>query len=269
MDLPLPAPPADPRAQAQLDRQRLRRAALCTVGFVAVLWWIKGIELWLGTSFGGFGNRPGELWGLVGIVTAPLLHGSIAHLVSNTLPLLLLGTLALVSFPRAMLRTLPLVWLLSGVLVWLLARPSFHIGASGLNHGLMFFLLTLGLFRRDRVAVATAFIAFFMYGGMLLTVLPREAGISWEYHLYGALAGVIAGLLWRRLDPLPPRKRYSWELEEEAELHPDADVFEPPRPGQVPVLWHRPEQTYGQVLPFRPRPGEPGAPPSRGEPGPH
>src|SRR5690606_28778384 len=150
---------------------------------------------------------PGEWWGLLGILTAPLLHGSVAHLVSNTLPLLLLGTLSLVSFPRATIRTLPLVWLLSGVLVWFLARPSFHIGASGINHGLMFFLLTLGLFRRDRVAVATAFIAFFMYGGMLLTVLPREAGISWEYHLFGALSGVVAGLLWRRLDPLPPRKR--------------------------------------------------------------
>src|SRR5690606_36475328 len=156
MHLPLPAPPADPRAQAQLDRRRLRRAALCTFAFVALLWWIKGIEVCLDTSFGGFGSRPGEWWGLLGMLTAPLLHGSVAHLVSNTLPLLLLGTLSLVSFPRATIRTLPLVWLLSGVLMWFLARPSFHIGASGINHGLMFFLLTLGLFRRDRVAVATA-----------------------------------------------------------------------------------------------------------------
>jgi hypothetical protein len=93
---------------------------------------------------------------------------------------------------------------------------------------------------------------------MLLTVFPRELGVSWQAHLGGAGGGVLAALLWRRLDPQPPRKKYSWELEEEqaaAEaLRDERDSLEPPSPSDVPVLWHRPEEPErGVVLPFRRR----------------
>ena len=64
---------------------------------------------------------------------------------------------------------------------------------------------------------------------------------------------VVAAGLWRRLDPAPPRRRYSWELEEDA-ADPGDDALEPPRPDEVPVLWQRPEEPRGQVIPFRPRP---------------
>ena len=111
----------------------------------------------------------------------------------------------------------------------------------------MFLLFVLGLLRRDRPAIAAAMIAFLLYGGMLLTVLPREPGVSWQAHLGGALAGVIAAWLFRRSDPQPPRKRYSWEIEEElaaqaaATADADHEQFEPASPQDVPVLWQRPE----------------------------
>jgi hypothetical protein len=143
---------------------------------------------------------------------------------------------------------------------WSIGRPSPHIGASGLTHGLLFLLLFLGLLRRDRAAIAAALIGFFFYGGMLLTVLPREAGISWEYHLGGALAGILAAVVWRRADPEPPRRRYSWEDEPEPSV--DTGELEPPAPDAVPVLWQRPADPNGVVLPFRPRP-RPEAPPAQ------
>jgi hypothetical protein len=121
----------------------------------------------------------------------------------------------------------------------------------------MFLVFVLGLLRRDRPAIAAAMIAFFLYGGMLLTVFPREAGISWQAHLGGALGGVIAALLWRRLDPQAPRRRYSWEIEEAQpglEARAGDDPLEPPSPDEVPVLWRRPgPDGVGTVLPFRRR----------------
>jgi hypothetical protein len=97
-------------------------------------------------------------------------------------------------------------------------------------------------------------IAFFLYGGMLLTVLPREPGVSWQAHLGGALAGVLAAWLLRRSDPALPRKRYSWEVEadvREASADEERAQFEPPRPDGVPVLWQRPEPPdRGVVLRF-------------------
>jgi membrane associated rhomboid family serine protease len=261
MDIPLHAP-SDPRAQAAADRRRFRRALWIAGGFVVLLWWIKGFEILTGSSLAALGVRPGEPSGLIGLLTGPLLHGSVAHLLANSLPMLVLLGLAAATVPRALARALPLVWLGSGLFVWFTGNAgSTHLGASGLTHGLMFFLFLLGLLRRDRPAVASALLVFFLYGGMLMTVFPREVGISWQYHLGGALFGVLGALLWRRLDPAPARKRYSWE-DEEIVAEPDGEL-EPPRPQDVPVLWQRhegedeSEEQRGVVLRFPSRDDKP------------
>ncbi|MGH8121789.1 MAG: rhomboid family intramembrane serine protease, partial [Rudaea sp.] len=151
---------------------------------------------------------------------------------------------------------LPLIWFGSGLGVWLWARPSLHVGISGITHGLMFFLFVIGLVRRDRLGVAIALIVFFLYGGMLMTVLPREQQVSFEYHLAGAVMGALAALLTFRLDAALPRKRYSWEDEEYAEdAHAAAnDELEPPAPHDVPALWDGPRARPnggGNVIVFR------------------
>ncbi|MBD8525737.1 rhomboid family intramembrane serine protease [Pseudomarimonas arenosa] len=253
MDLPLPEHQSEHQQQA--ERRRLWRSALISAGFVALLWWIALLQHAFELPLRGLTLRPGEWTGLIGVLSAPLLHASLAHLVSNTLPLLILGTLTLASLPRAAPRSLLLIWMLAGLGTWLIGRPSAHLGASGIGHGLMFFLFIAGLIRRDRPAIATALLVFFLYGGMVLTVLPREEGVSWEYHLCGAIAGALAAWRWARLDPTPPRRRYSWEDEAE-ELQPDQEFRLPP-PQDVPVLWRREEtnetnrpEPRGQVLRF-------------------
>src|SRR5690606_37002196 len=160
---------------------------------------------------------------------------------ANAGALLRLGTLAGSVYPKATVRALPLVWLGSGLGAWLLGEAgSRHLGASGLTHGLMFLVVVLGLRRRDRASIAAGMVCFLFYGGMLLTVLPHEPGISWQSHMGGAIGGVLAGLLWPRLDPLPPRQRHSWEEDEDtAAAGSDAQELEPPPPSQVPVLWQR------------------------------
>lgn len=174
-----------------------------------------------------FTVRPGLAAGLWGILFAPLLHGSWNHVLSNSIAILLLGTLAGSVYPRATLRALPWLWVGSGLGAWLLGSPGeHHLGASGITHGLMFLVFFLGLLRRDRAAVAAAMIAFLVYGGMMMTVFPQEAGVSWQSHLGGAIAGLVCAFALRTADPLPPRRVYSWELEEEPGVDDgDADRF--------------------------------------------
>jgi membrane associated rhomboid family serine protease len=247
-------PPDEHRADPARDRRRFWRAFRWALAAVAVLWWIKLCEYAFGWDFSALSIHPRETLGLLGVLTAPLLHGGMEHLTANTLPLLLLGTLALYHYPRALRRALPLIWLCAGLGTWLWGRDSFHLGASGVTHGLMFLIFVLGIARRDRASIALSLLVFFLYGGMLMTVLPREPGVSWESHLFGAVGGVIAALLWRSLDPLPPRKKYSWEIEEELEraaAEAERCELELPRPDEVPVLWRRPPtQETASILPF-------------------
>ena len=249
--------PRDPVAQRAADKRRLANAVRGSLAFVLLLVLVFGLQ--------GLGDAralavgPGSAAGLLGLLTAPLLHGSPAHLLANASALLILGTLSLTAYPRATVRGLPLMWLGSGLGAWALGDPdSFHLGASGLTHGLMFLLFVLGLLRRDRPSIAAGMIAFFFYGGMLLTVLPHEPGVSWQSHLGGALGGALAAWLLRTSDPVPPRRRYSWEIEEEEAqraAQAERDTFEPGSPRDVPVLWQRDasEEDRGVVLPFRKR----------------
>jgi len=254
MDIAPPTPePSD--AAIKRDRTRIRYALIGAAGLVAGIW-LAWLGAWaLGWHIDDLGIRPRQIGGLVGILTAPFAHASFEHLMSNTLPLGLLSALTLYAYPRATRYALPLIWLVSGLGVWLWARSSVHVGISGIAHGLMFFVFVMGLLRRDRLGVALALLVFFLYGGMLMTVLPREAEVSFEYHLAGAVAGVIGALLLFRLDPQPLRKRYSWEDEEEA-LAQTEDELEPPRPPDVPVLWRGPrvhERGGDNIVEFPPR----------------
>ncbi|MCL7714840.1 rhomboid family intramembrane serine protease [Stenotrophomonas mori] len=240
------------------DRRRLLRAFNLSLAAVLLLVAVFALQQ-AGWDWRPWAVAPHDTAGLRGLLGAPLLHGSVEHLAANAAALLILGTLAGSVYPRATLRALPLLWLGSGIGAWMLGDPgSRHLGASGVTHGLMFLVLGLGLLRRDRAAMAAGMIGVLFYGGMVMTVLPHEPGVSWQSHMGGAAAGVIAALLFRQADPLAPRKRYSWEDEEDEDdsgtAHADAEL-EPPSPGEVPVLWQpREGRDYDVVVPLRPRP---------------
>ena len=257
---PRSSAPSSTSTQRQHDVHRVRRGVQYSLASVLLLCVVYSVQGWLPLQ--ALTVNPGSAAGLVGVLTAPLLHGSPGHLLANATALVLLGILAMTVYPRATVRALPLLWLGSGLCAWLLGEPgSHHLGASGVTHGLGFLVFVLGLLRRDRAAIAAGMMAFFFYGGMLLTIFPQEVGISWESHLGGAISGVLAAFLFRRSDPMPPRRKYSWEIEEELELEQAAarhDTLEPRAPEDVPVLWKRDEPRNepgdrGKVLRFRPR----------------
>jgi len=193
------------------DAVRFRRALLGVAIFIGLLWIIEGLDNGLHLHLTRFGVLPRVAHGLRGIICAPLIHGSWGHLLSNSLALIVLGVVFLYGYPRASRYVLPLVWLGSGLGVWLFARSSYHFGASGLAHGLMFFIFVSGILRRDRLSIGLSLIVFFLYGGMVWTIFPQQPGISYESHFFGALMGVVGAFAFRHCDPPLPKKTYDWE----------------------------------------------------------
>lgn len=244
IDLTPPPPPT--AAQLRRDAQRFHRTLIGVALFVvalAAIWWA---DHQFGLDLRDFGIVPRDPAHWIGVLSAPLLHGSLEHLLGNSFGVMLLGTLMVYRYPQSSRIALPLIWLLAGIGTWMIGRPSMHIGASGITHGLMFFVFVSGLIRRDRTSIGAALLAFAFFGGMLVTVLPREPGISWEYHLSGALAGVLAAVLMRKRDPAPARRKYSWEIEEELEREAAARraEYELQAPDDVPPMWDGPRVVF-------------------------
>ncbi len=195
------------------DSARFRQALASVAVFIGLLCAIELLDIGFDLHLSRFGVYPRAWRGLWGVVCAPLIHGSWEHLISNSLALLVLGVVLLYGYPRSSRYVLPLVWLGSGLGVWLFARGSYHFGASGLAHGLMFFIFVSGILRRDRLSVALSLIVFFLYGGMVWTIFPQQPGISYESHFFGALMGIIAAFVFRHREPALPEKTYDWERE--------------------------------------------------------
>ena len=209
IDIPDPAYTSSERARANF-----RLASKIALGFVTLLWIIQLLNWGFDLGLERFGVRPRELAGLPGILLAPLLHAGFSHLLANSLPLLVLGTVMLHLYPNSAIKVIPAVYLGSGIAVWLFARPSDHIGASGLVYGLVTYIFVGGLIRRDRRAIGASLLVSFLYGTLAWGVFPIQPGVSWETHLAAALIGLALAIALRHLD-IPPRKRYAWEDEED------------------------------------------------------
>lgn len=157
---------------------------------VAILWGVQLVDFVLPIDLNAFGLRPRTIGGLIGVPLMPFLHGGWGHLISNTIPLTVLLVLLAGSRANSIAIVVGLV-LLGGILLWLLGRNSIHVGASGLVYGLIAFLIASGFFERRLVPLLIAFLVLFLYGGtMLWGVLPSmNQGVSWDGHLFGAIAG--------------------------------------------------------------------------------
>lgn len=184
-------------------RNNLKISLVIPVLFAGVMWLVKIIETITDTSFAHYGLIPRKLEGLIGIVTTPFLHGDFEHLVSNTLPILILGFAILSAFPKFAFRVFGWIFFLTGFWVWVAARPSYHIGASGIIYGMISFLFFMGLIRRDARSIALALLVTFLYGSFIWGIFPIEQGISWESHLLGGIAGIFCAVLYRNEDRPP------------------------------------------------------------------
>lgn len=182
------------------------------------MWVVYLIALFLNLDLSRMGILPRNMIGILGIISGPIIHANFTHLLSNTIPLLILGWAIFFFYYKVSYKTFVIIYLLTGLLVWLFARQVYHIGASGIVYGFVSFLFFSGIFRRDNKSIAIALIVTFLYGGIVWGILPGQKGISWESHLFGGIAGIITAFIFRKIDP---PKKYDWEDEEE-----DFDVAE-------------------------------------------
>jgi membrane associated rhomboid family serine protease len=185
------------RAPAALARVR-QDAGLLATG-VGSMWLVHVANVLTGGALVAFGIVPRTLGGLVGILFAPLLHGSVGHLLSNTVPMALLGALLLLRGRRDFAVVTATSVVGSGLGAWLFGGPgTVHIGASGMIFGWLGFLMARGLFERSVTSVLVSAAVTFWMGGMVWGVLPLAIGVSWQAHLFGLLAGLVTAFWYRR-----------------------------------------------------------------------
>ncbi len=219
--------------------QRVVSAARFPLYFVVLIWLIHIFGYLTGMSLHVWGIFPRTADGLTGIVTAPLIHGDFLHLFSNSLPFLILTFILFFFYRKIAVPGFVLIYLLTGLSVWIFARPSFHIGASGVVYGLVSFVFWSGIFRRNVKSIVLALVVTVLYSGYFLGIVPGEEGISWESHLLGALVGIFVAFLFRgrlELEELEEKmKKMPSELESEDEnYYFPPDVFDQNQKDQLP-----------------------------------
>ena len=172
------------------------------LAFVAALYLVELLDVLSGGQLErSYGIEPREVHGLDGVLFAPALHGGWDHLLANTFPLLVFGFLLLLAGISRWLTVTALVWGIGGAGTWLTGgEGSVHVGASVLAFGWLTYLLLRGVFSRRPEQLGLAAILLFLYGGLLLGVLPGQPGISWQGHLFGAIGGAVAAVFFGRAD---------------------------------------------------------------------
>lgn len=203
---------------------------LIPILFPLTLLVIHTISLIFDINLYKLGILPRNINGLVGILTAPLIHSDYSHLISNTFPLFLLGIGIFYFYPKVAYKVFAFVYFATGVFVWIFARELYHIGASGIVYALVSYFFFSGIFRRDSKSISLALVVVFLYGGLIWGILPGIEGISWESHLLGSLSGFLAAFFSKKKDR---SIKYDWENEKsdisprelEVSYDPDKNKF--------------------------------------------
>ncbi|MEO5903637.1 MAG: rhomboid family intramembrane serine protease [Gemmatimonadaceae bacterium] len=168
------------------------------LGMFAAMWIVFAVSSVTGGALLWLGVIPRTALGIRGVLFAPLLHGSFAHIVSNSLPFLFLGWLVILRDPRHFLPVTLIAMVGSGMMAWVFGAPgSVHIGASGVIFGYLGFLMLSGWFARSFGSIALSILVIVLWGGMVVGVIPGTTGVSWQAHLGGLIAGVYAARYYR------------------------------------------------------------------------
>ena len=182
-----------------------------------IIWSVKLFEIIFGYDFKQYGVLPRNLNGLVGVLFSPLIHSDTNHLLSNSLPVIILCLLIFDFYSQIAKKIFIYLYFISGLWLWCIGRESFHIGASGLIYAMASFLFFSGILRKNTQLSAVSLLVIFIYGGLFWGLFPIYQNVSWEGHLTGFIAGILVSFIFRKDGP--KRKKYNWEIEEDLEVN--------------------------------------------------
>ena len=197
------------------ERLKLTKALIIPLMITAIVWITWILDKTENLKLYEWGIFPRQLSGLKGILFTPFLHDTkdSAHIVNNSFPWLFLSWSLYYFYEEIASRILVLIWLLTGLWVWIGANEAYHVGISGILYGLVTFLFYSGIIRKNKHLMGLTLLVTFFYGGMVWGVLPYDISISWESHLFGAIAGIILAWYFRKSGPAPDYKEWPEEKE--------------------------------------------------------
>ncbi len=175
-----------------INNQKTKRQFLIPVYFAAILWVVEVVNYISGYKLSMLGIYPRTLKGLVGIPLSPFLHSGIIHLLLNTGPVIILGCLVILYGRRIFFEITFFIIIAGGAGVWVIGRSSYHVGASGLIFGYFGYLVSRGIFNRKISSLVVSLITVSVYGSLFWGMLPTLSRVSWEGHLSGFAAGILA-----------------------------------------------------------------------------
>jgi len=178
----------------------MKLSIIWIIGSLAVMWVVEIINGFIGHRLSVWGILPRTTPGLIGIPLSPFLHGSFNHVLSNTIPFLVLGGLVAFQGSQKLVGVSLFIVVVGGLAVWLIGRSAIHVGASGLVFGYFGYLVASGWYDRRPGTILAAIAVVVLYGGLLFGLLPTQGFVSWEAHLFGLMAGVLVARLTRRKD---------------------------------------------------------------------
>jgi membrane associated rhomboid family serine protease len=199
---------------------------------VLLLWVLLWLDFRFNLHFKNYGVFPRTAHGLWGIIASPFIHKNVSHLAHNSLPLFVLLMALFYFYNRISYKILIYGVLISGTLTWIIARPAYHIGASGIVYLLVSFIFFSGIFSKYYRLIAVSLIVVFLYGSLVWYMFPVEEEMSWEGHLSGFIAGLLLAFVYRKV--LPEPEKYAWEHDTYQEdefdaLFDDDGNFNPPQ----------------------------------------
>ncbi|WP_188196955.1 rhomboid family intramembrane serine protease [Nonomuraea sp. SYSU D8015] len=201
-----------------------RKAFWVMVGFLAVIWmtqvlnWASGYAL----SY-EYGRRAWDLESLPDIVSAPFLHWSWEHIQSNSGPLFIFGFLSAYRGVAKFFGVTGFIIVVSGLGSWFTSAPnSVSAGVSGVVFGYFGYVLVRGAFDRHLIDIVVGVVMALSFSYQFAGLLPQER-IGWQAHMFGFLAGLVGGWLFR--DRARPRaaRPSPQQQSPRADLHKELD----------------------------------------------